>query len=497
MRALCIALAVFLAGSAEAQVAQPSHALSGQSVPAIITFPANTPNPQPPPDGFFVSPTGADTNPGTVEAPFATPGRCQQAIRGPGARSTARACYLRAGNYAMTASLQLGTQDAGETWAGYPYDATWSAILTQLTAFAFFVVSPGADNVTITGLAATGAITYRHGSCGGAEFVDTRGGVANLTVKGNSLYQMDCGFYGANTANLTLSNNRIGHTSYGAFGCTDCDNTTLQNTLTYDLNLDDTQQNRNTYGITFARGHNNDIQDNTVVNSATWECYDTHTFSGVKWIGNLCVGYGAQTTAAFNNATISPEVSDNGTVIGNVLDSGPKTSFGSSIWTMCGNTSCKADTGISGTNVMQQNTQLTAPQYSFSSATSPMVNVSSNTASLPPETVTGVTLTATPFAANRPGAVVATVGVQMSAAYWAFPTGIPCTLGIGGTNSGHFQICDKANSHAPLAATMQICQADLGTPPGTYSDFSLTVTLRGMMNPTTTIAAGQLTLTGQ
>jgi hypothetical protein len=95
--AISIAAALFAASAALAAPpsAQPAHPLSGQSVPAIITFPAGeTPStPQPPAvDGFIVAPTGDDNGTGTVDAPFRTLARCQAAMRGPGTRSTAKAC---------------------------------------------------------------------------------------------------------------------------------------------------------------------------------------------------------------------------------------------------------------------------------------------------------------------------------------------------------------------------------------------------------------------
>jgi hypothetical protein len=304
-----------------------------------------------------------------------------------------------------------------------------------------------------------------------------------------------------------VSSNRIVRTSYTAIGCIHCDNDNAiwHDNLIYDLNVDDPIENYNTYGISMTRhnsgwSRNTIIENNTVINAATWECFDAHSGSALQWLNNLCVYYGATTNAAYNNGTIAPDESDNIVVLGNVMDAGIKTSIGSSIWTLCGNVSCNMNDGLSGTNRVENNTQLfdQSAVTTFVVGASPMVSTVNNTANIAPQTVSGVTLASgnpsATFVANRPNGEVAVLRVQMSGNYWQFPTGLPGTLEVGGTNSGGFHICDDS-PHAVRTAT--VCQASGGTPPGTYNDFTVIVTLHGMKGSPATIPAGSLTLTAQ
>jgi hypothetical protein len=57
---------------------------------------------------YFVSPAGNDANPGTLEEPFATLQRAQQA-----AREKHRNICLRGGTYYLSATLVLTTEDSG------------------------------------------------------------------------------------------------------------------------------------------------------------------------------------------------------------------------------------------------------------------------------------------------------------------------------------------------------------------------------------------------
>jgi hypothetical protein len=184
------------------------------------------------------------------------------------------------------------------------------------------------------------------------------------------------------------------------------------------------------------------------------------------------------------------------------MDAGIKSSIGSSIWTLCGNTSCSTNDGLSGTNRIENNIQLfdQSAVTAFVVAASPMVSTANNAGNIAPQTVSGVTFgsgsTSASFTANRPNDEVAVLRVVMSESYWQFPVGLPGTLKVGGTNRGGFHICDENNPHAVRTAT--ICQAADGTPPGSYNDFSVTVTLHGMKgSPATVPTTGSLTLVGQ
>ena len=97
--------------------------------------------------GFYVSPTGSDSNPGTLAAPFATLAHAQQAMEGSSIKTT----YIEGGTYHLTSTLTLTSADNGESWDYYPANGVDSAILTgggSLTT----MIEVGANNITIDGL---------------------------------------------------------------------------------------------------------------------------------------------------------------------------------------------------------------------------------------------------------------------------------------------------------------------------------------------------------
>src|ERR1035438_1599052 len=57
---------------------------------------------------YFVSPSGNDTNPGTLRKPFATVQRAQQATR-----QKHGEVFLRGGTYYLSASLVFTSEDSG------------------------------------------------------------------------------------------------------------------------------------------------------------------------------------------------------------------------------------------------------------------------------------------------------------------------------------------------------------------------------------------------
>jgi len=57
---------------------------------------------------YYVAPTGDDANPGSLEKPFATLQRAQQAVR-----QTPGPVYLRGGTYYLPESLVFTPQDSG------------------------------------------------------------------------------------------------------------------------------------------------------------------------------------------------------------------------------------------------------------------------------------------------------------------------------------------------------------------------------------------------
>jgi len=71
---------------------------------------------------YFVAPNGADTNPGTLERPFATLGRAQQAARQARGRGPVTIC-LREGAYYLPETLVLTADDSGTKAAPVVYQA--------------------------------------------------------------------------------------------------------------------------------------------------------------------------------------------------------------------------------------------------------------------------------------------------------------------------------------------------------------------------------------
>jgi hypothetical protein len=97
--------------------------------------------------GFFVSPTGSDSNPGTLAAPFATLQRAQQAME----NSSIKATYVEGGTYHLSSGLVLTGADNGETWQYYPPNGVDSAVLDGGNQVAR-MIQVDADNITINGL---------------------------------------------------------------------------------------------------------------------------------------------------------------------------------------------------------------------------------------------------------------------------------------------------------------------------------------------------------
>ena len=76
---------------------------------------------------FYVSGQGKDTNPGTLEKPFATPERARNAVREELKRNKSETftVLFRQGSYMLTRSLELGISDSGNenskvTYSAYP-----------------------------------------------------------------------------------------------------------------------------------------------------------------------------------------------------------------------------------------------------------------------------------------------------------------------------------------------------------------------------------------
>jgi hypothetical protein len=117
---------------------------------------------------YYVSPTGSDSNPGTLNAPFATLQKAQQAMQNSDIKTT----YILAGTYEMSTALTLTSADNGETWAGYPGDPAQSAILQYSGSGHLQVHIDGASNITFSDLNFDGGPNGGAGVLYGAIFID-------------------------------------------------------------------------------------------------------------------------------------------------------------------------------------------------------------------------------------------------------------------------------------------------------------------------------------
>jgi parallel beta-helix repeat protein len=117
---------------------------------------------------FYVSPSGNDSDPGTLAKPFLTLEKAQSAMQ---ASASIKTTYLRAGTYELSASsgtsncdwgmgstaINLGSTDSGETWSYYPPDGFASAVIdggstSGTTGVACAFAANNASNLTFIGL---------------------------------------------------------------------------------------------------------------------------------------------------------------------------------------------------------------------------------------------------------------------------------------------------------------------------------------------------------
>jgi len=93
----------------------------------------------------------SDDNAGTLAAPFATLTECQSEMEASGSVKT---CYVRAGNYDLSATLSLTARDSGQIWQYYPPDGVDSAVL-NFGGHVDGIRITGVSNLTINGLRIT------------------------------------------------------------------------------------------------------------------------------------------------------------------------------------------------------------------------------------------------------------------------------------------------------------------------------------------------------
>ncbi len=64
---------------------------------------------------YYVSPTGSDSNPGTLSAPFQTITKARDVVRMINSNMTGDIyIYLRGGNYSITSTITFGTTGFGD-----------------------------------------------------------------------------------------------------------------------------------------------------------------------------------------------------------------------------------------------------------------------------------------------------------------------------------------------------------------------------------------------
>jgi Ca-dependent carbohydrate-binding module xylan-binding/Right handed beta helix region len=130
--------------------------------------------------GFYVSPTGNDSNPGTLAAPFATLARAQQAME----NSSIKATYVEGGTYHLSSSLTLTAADNGETWQYYPPDGVNSAVLDGGNSINLIYLN-GSSNITIDGLKLQNA---------SSNAIVTQDGPGAAQITGITIENCDIGF---------------------------------------------------------------------------------------------------------------------------------------------------------------------------------------------------------------------------------------------------------------------------------------------------------------
>jgi hypothetical protein len=125
-------------GTAEFKL--PASLFSSSPLP-----PSPPPPPPPPPAGFYVSPTGSDSNNGSATTPFKTLAKALSAMEGSSTHTT----YLEGGTYNQTSTLNLGTADSGMTFAAA---SGATPILDGGGSLTTLIQLNGATGVTLQGL---------------------------------------------------------------------------------------------------------------------------------------------------------------------------------------------------------------------------------------------------------------------------------------------------------------------------------------------------------
>ena len=193
---------------------------------------------------YYVSPTGSDSNAGTLNAPFATFTKAQQAME----NSSVKTTYILAGNYSPTATesssfgstvLNLTSADSGETWSYYPADGSGSAQISGGDKITTFMSINGATGVTVNGLNIsnfTAAGIYVTNGSSNADLI-------NNTIYNMSEYGIGVDDSGHAVNNTTISNNylyNIGSNAISVYSVhgNGVNNTTISNNINAPSTID-------------------------------------------------------------------------------------------------------------------------------------------------------------------------------------------------------------------------------------------------------------------
>jgi hypothetical protein len=246
--------------------------------------------------GFFVSPNGNDSNPGTVDAPFATLERAQQAME----NSSIKQTYVEGGTYHLNSTLTLGAADSGETWTYYPPSGVDTAILDG--GGIGDIIDIQGSNITINGL------QLEHASNSG------------ITVQGPN---HNGGF---NTTNDTIENtvvhdiSNIDGAAIGAWGAT---NVKIYNNLIYNVTSKAIAAEATQSGDVYS---GTDIEHNVILNANS-----TNQDNGAIYLQDLNGGASTNITikdnfirdygsaGAFSKGIYLDDGASNTTITGNII----------------------------------------------------------------------------------------------------------------------------------------------------------------------------------
>lgn len=180
----------------------------------------NAPTPPTPPaaQGFYLSPTGNDGNPGTQDAPFLTPGAARSAMRAAPAEN--KNAYFLPGTYTVTVPIGLTAADNGETWTSAPGNPVGSATLVNGSGvtdatFSLHDSAASIQNLTFSNLTFDGGVN-------GSNAVFLHSYSNNIHVTGNQFKNHINGddLHVYNSDRIYFTNNKSGPNEHNPVGFT-------------------------------------------------------------------------------------------------------------------------------------------------------------------------------------------------------------------------------------------------------------------------------------